>query len=115
MTRQEARLWTRLRLLRAAGHHFRRQVPIAGFVVDFACLRAGLVVELDGGQHSRDLAAHRDRERDRQLAALGFQVLRFWNGEVDGNLDGVLETIVAALPSVADPTPARASRDSALP
>jgi very-short-patch-repair endonuclease len=115
MTRHEVRLWTKLRLLRAGGHHFRRQVPIAGFVVDFACLRACVVVELDGGQHSRDLALRQDRERDRQLAELGFRVLRFWNGEVDGNLVRVLETIAAALPVVANPTPARASRDSALP
>jgi very-short-patch-repair endonuclease len=51
MTPQEAKLWVALRTLRPAGFHFRRQVPIGPYVVDFACLKHRLIVEVDGGQH----------------------------------------------------------------
>jgi len=95
-TPQERKLWQQLRSLRGLGLHFRRQVPVGHFVVDFACLKERIVVELDGGQHSRDGEAARDARRDALLAAMGFQVRRFWNAEVDRNLDGVVETILAA-------------------
>ena len=115
MTRQEARLWVKLRAFRGAGHHIRRQVPIDRYVVDFACIRAKLVIELDGGQHSRDLEAQADRVRDERLGEMGWRVLRFWNSEVDGSIEAVVETIVAALSERLDPTPVRASRDSPSP
>jgi very-short-patch-repair endonuclease len=97
LTAQEAKLWNGLRALRPAGYHFRRQVPIASFVADFACLKHRLVIEIDGGQHNRDDHAAQDRARDVQIARLGYQTLRFWNAEVDQNLDGVIETILAHL------------------
>ncbi|MFL5122488.1 MAG: endonuclease domain-containing protein [Microvirga sp.] len=96
MTPQEVKLWVKLREQRVNGLHFRRQVPIGRCVVDFACLKHRLVVEVDGGQHSFDNAAAVDRSRDLTLSALGFRVQRFWNAEVDANLDGVVETILAA-------------------
>jgi very-short-patch-repair endonuclease len=94
-TPQERRLWLQLRALRPQGLHFRRQVPIDRFVVDFACLRHKLIVELDGGQHNADLHASRDRARDERLGALGFAVLRFWNSDLVADLDSVVETIFA--------------------
>jgi very-short-patch-repair endonuclease len=94
-TPQERKLWRQLRLLRPAGLHFRRQVPIGRYVVDFACLKQRIVVEIDGGQHSFDAYAARDRTRDETLTRLGFRVKRFWNAEVNSNLDGVVETILA--------------------
>ena len=97
MTPQEAKVWLRLRGLRRQGFHFRRQVPIARFVVDFACLKAALVVEIDGGQHGIEANAARDRARDAALAAAGFRVLRFWNADVDADPDAVAETIFARL------------------
>ena len=96
-TAQEQKLWRQLGLLRRAGLHFRRQVPIGAFVVDFACLKQRIVIELDGGQHSADVEAARDARRDVALAEIGFRVLRFWNAEVDGNLEGVVETILASV------------------
>jgi very-short-patch-repair endonuclease len=95
MTPQEVKLWVKLREQRANGLHFRRQVPIGRYVVDFACLKHRLVVEVDGGQHSFDNAVAADRSRDLSLKSLGFRVHRFWNAEVDTNLDGVIETILA--------------------
>jgi very-short-patch-repair endonuclease len=109
MTPQEVKLWVKLRALRPAGFHFRRQVPIAQFVVDFACMRHRLVVEIDGGQHSFDRHVSADRIRDATLHDLGFRVLRFWNGEVDADLDSAVETILARIAAGADPTPVAAA------
>jgi very-short-patch-repair endonuclease len=97
LTPQEAKLWVALRGLRPAGYHFRRQVPILTFVVDFACLKHRVIAEADGSQHGLDDNLAADRLRDEALARLGFVVLRFWNGEIDRNLRGVMDTIVARL------------------
>jgi very-short-patch-repair endonuclease len=73
------------------------QTPAAhpGFIADFACVEARLVIELDGGQHAR--ATEADRLRSDALAAAGCLVLRFWNSDVLRNIDGVLATIADAL------------------
>jgi very-short-patch-repair endonuclease len=93
MTEAEDRLWPRLRDRALAGWKFRRQVPVAGYVADFACWDAQLVVELDGGQHTTEA----DAARTAAITAAGWRVLRFWNNDVLANTDGVLETILAAL------------------
>jgi very-short-patch-repair endonuclease len=113
MTPQEVKLWVKLRALRPAGLHFRRQVPVATFVVDFACLKHRLIVEVDGGQHSYDRHVASDSARDAKLCELGFRILRFWNAEVDADLDSIVETILARL-GPSDPTPRRVA-PSALP
>jgi very-short-patch-repair endonuclease len=82
---------------REQGHHFRRQVPRGPHVLDFACLKSRLIVEVDGAQHGFDARLARDAKRDRLLAYRGFRTLRFWNNEIDQNLDGVVETIWNAL------------------
>jgi very-short-patch-repair endonuclease len=97
MTPHEIRLWSRLRLLRAEGYHFRRQVALEGYIVDFACFGARLIVEVDGGQHGAAEHARRDGKRDARLKAEGFRVLRVWNSDIDDNIDGVMEAIAAAL------------------
>ncbi|MGH6767750.1 MAG: endonuclease domain-containing protein [Xanthobacteraceae bacterium] len=86
-----------------SGTHFRRQVRIRSFIVDFACHSARLVVELDGGQHGLRTAA--DAERTRVIEADGYRVLRFWNNDVLGNIDGVLEEIQRALTTTPTPIP----------
>ena len=90
-TNAEALLWSRLRNRQLTGRKFRRQVPIQGFVVDFACLDSRVIVELDGSQHAE--RAPYDERRTRDLEACGFIVLRFWNIDVLKNLDAVLSTI----------------------
>lgn len=103
MTPQEVKLWVHLRQLKDQGLHFRRQVPREGYIVDFACLRSKLMIEIDGAQHGEPHNTCKDAERDARLAAAGFKVLRFWNNEVNENLRGVIETIY--LEAVArDPT-----------
>jgi hypothetical protein len=58
-----------------------------------ACFKNQLIIEIDGAQHGQPDHLHRDSERDARLSAVGFKVLRFWNNEVNENLDGVVETI----------------------
>ena len=95
MTEVERPLWLQLRAEQVAGYRFRRQVPIGDYVVDFACMKAKLVVELDGGQHAA--AVKSDSRRTQWLESQGFRVLRFWNNAIVEELEGVLETIHAAL------------------
>lgn len=95
LTDAEAVLWHDLRNRKLRGWKFRRQHPIGPYVADFACPGAGVVVELDGGQHAG--ARERDRTRDQALHHAGYTVLRFWNNEVFENLDGVLMRIAEVL------------------
>ena len=97
MTPQEVKLWVRLRAMRPLGHHFRRQSSIPPYVVDFECRRSRLIIEVDGGQHAGGEGQRRDIARDQHLAKCGYQVLRFWNNEIDREIDGVLESILQAL------------------
>ena len=75
-----------LRAKRLCGLKFRRQHPMGNYIVDFACLEASLIVEVDGGQHA-DRQEY-DRERTAWLEGRGFRVLRFWNSEVLTNIEG---------------------------
>ncbi len=95
-TPPERKLWSRLRLIDWRGGHFRRQAPIGPYFADFAHHGLRLIVELDGGQHSLDDAVRRDAIRTAYLEAEGYPVLRFWNAELRDNLEGVLDTILAA-------------------
>ena len=100
MTDAETLLWRRLRGAQIERHRFRRQVPVGPYIVDFACLKARLVVEVDGGQHAGTV--EQDERRTGWLVAQGFRVLRFWNTDVLQETDGVLESIRAA---ILDPPP----------
>ncbi len=93
-TRAEAKLWDRLRLLTI---RIRRQAPVGGYVVDFACLRAKLVIEVDGGVHERTDVALRDIERDAWLTSEGFRVIHIPNARVENDLDAVVTEIEAAI------------------
>ena len=103
-TDAERLLWQRLRHdIALTGTHFRRQVSIGPFIVDFASRKAKLVIELDGGQH--DWEQESDVARTRRIEASGYRVLRFWNNDVIENLDGVLSEIQRTLPPTPDPSP----------
>ena len=93
-TDAETALWNRIRNRQIDGHKFTRQVPILGYICDFVCREKCLVLEVDGGQHSESAA---DAIRDRRLSEEGYRVLRFWNNDVLGNIEGVLTTIQAEL------------------
>ena len=100
-------LWKQLRNRRLDGWKFRRQTPIAGFVVDFCCWEARLSIELDGAQHAAQPLA--DAERRRAIEANGFLEIRFTNDEVRERLHWVLTEIRRAL----DLARAKAPREAA--
>ncbi len=90
MTPAEKILWDELRGNKL-GVHFRRQQIIAGFIVDFYCHKAGLVIELDGSIH--DGQREEDASRDKVLNEMGLKIVRFRNEDVTRNLLYVLKTI----------------------
>lgn len=94
MTEAELKLWNAVRASRMMGLKFRRQLPIAGFIVDFACPSQKIIVELDGSQHGEDHGVARDEARTKTLQTLGWTVLRFWNDDVLKDIDGVCQHIV---------------------
>jgi very-short-patch-repair endonuclease len=120
-TALEEALWRELRAKRLHGAKFRRQVPLEGYVADFVCFEARLVVEVDGPMHARPHRRLQDAERDRVLRAQGFRVLRFDGDIVLSDLPRVITAIREALamsPSPdrlrRPPSPARGEGESAL-
>lgn len=79
----------------ALGAKFRRQHVNDSFVVDFLCIAANLVIEVDGPIHTEQ--AEYDASREEHLRPCGYRVLRFSNDQVERDLPQVLEQIPAAL------------------
>jgi adenine-specific DNA-methyltransferase len=100
-TDAEKRLWRYLRDKQLGGHRFRRQQPIGPYIVDFFCPQIGVVIEIDGGQHSPET----DDNRTRWLEAGGYRVIRFWNNDVLGNPEGVWSALAAMLREYPPPRP----------
>ena len=103
LTEAERLLWKHLRLRQMGNFKFRRQQPIDNFIVDFICFEKRLIVEIDGGHHSEQPV--QDAKRDQYLKEQGFTVLRFWNSEVEKEIEAVKEQILNALHSCSDPPP----------
>ncbi len=93
MTKEELVMWQYLRAHRFLGYKFKRQVLIGDYIVDFLCPDKKLIIELDGGQHNEPNNIINDKKRTIYLENNGYTVLRFWNNEVNNNLNGVLELI----------------------
>ncbi|HEX7850205.1 MAG TPA: DUF559 domain-containing protein [Sphingomonas sp.] len=92
-TEAEEKFWQAVRNRQIDGFKFRFQHSLLPYIADFACLDAMLIVEIDGGQHSQE----RDAARTAFLESEGFEILRFWNNDVLGNLDGVIHVVREAL------------------
>jgi very-short-patch-repair endonuclease len=114
-TPAERKLWANLRNGQLGGFKFTRQEPIGKYYADFACRDRRVILEVDGGQHAESVP---DRQRDNDLAALGYRVIRIWNNDVIGNIAGVLEMLLsepsAIAPAIAphpDPLPASGARE----
>ena len=99
----EKRLWRELRNRQLDGFKFRRQHGIGPYIVDFICIEAGLVVELDGGQHADQVSY--DARRSVLIEAAGYRVVRFWNSDVLENIEGVVERIHELLAGGPSPQP----------
>jgi very-short-patch-repair endonuclease len=111
MTDAEKLLWRHLRMKQFDGYKFRRQHPLGSFIVEFVCLEAGLIVEVDGGEHVEQKDS--DAIRTAWLETKGFRVMRLWNNEVLNNIEGVKQAIMAMLlpPSQpSDETPSHSTK-----
>ncbi|MCK4080694.1 MULTISPECIES: endonuclease domain-containing protein [Acinetobacter] len=92
-TDAEYLMWQILRAKRFMNLKFRRQHVIKPYIVDFYCHEIGLVIELDGSQHGMEDAIEYDAERTKFLEALDLTVVRYWNPDVLGRMDVVLEDL----------------------
>jgi very-short-patch-repair endonuclease len=97
MSPAEARLWAMLRTEPFKALHFRRQMPIGPYYVDFVSVRMKLVIEVDGSQHYEDEAMAYDARRTAMIEALGYRVVRFATTDVLHHLDGVHMLLLAAI------------------
>ncbi|MBT3180259.1 MAG: endonuclease domain-containing protein [Candidatus Marinimicrobia bacterium] len=89
----ELKLWQYLKETKMDGYKFRRQVSIDNYVVDFCCLDLKLVIELDGSGHLHPKQQMIDKGRSNDLESWGYTLIRFFNNEIDDNLNEVLEII----------------------
>ena len=97
MTKQERILWQFLRKKSINGLKFRRQYPIGNYIVDFICNAKKLIIEIDGGQHNEDKNIIYDKERTKYLETKGYKVIRFWNHDIDNNIESVYQEILKHL------------------
>ena len=105
MTDAERQLWQQLRGdIASASTHFRRQVAIGPYVVDFCCYAKRVVVEVDGPVHARPSQQDSDRERDIYLRGQGYRIVRVTNQEVSLHMPSVLRRIATVL-DASTPTP----------
>jgi very-short-patch-repair endonuclease len=96
-TEQERKLWAHLRAKRCGGFKFRRQHRIGPYFADFCCVAQHRIIELDGSQHAEPQEERKDGLRTAYLNQQGYRVLRFWNEEINNELEGVLQAVYTAL------------------
>ena len=108
-TPAETQLWQCLRNRQLSGYKFRRQYPVGEYIADFACITAGLIIELDGNHHADQEQRAYDDVRTLFLQTAGFRILRFWNNQILDDLPTVLQTIEHSLRS-----PSPVSRERGL-
>jgi very-short-patch-repair endonuclease len=94
LTPAENELWYRLNNNRLGNIHFRRQHAIGPYIVDFCAAQRKLIIEIDGSQHNEQ--KEYDAERTAFLNQKGYRVIRFWNHEIENNIETVLEAILQA-------------------
>jgi len=93
-TPSEVKLWQALRDRGIGNLKFRRQHRIGNYIVDFCCREKKLVIEVDGGHHNDPQFQLMDEQRQKFIERQGFKVVRFWNDDINGNLEGVVEAIL---------------------
>lgn len=90
MAVQEIKIWQYLKNRQIDGVKFRRQFILGKYICDFVSLENKIVIEIDGSQH---IESNSDLQRDEFLKSIGFKVLRFWNNDIDNNIEGVISKI----------------------
>jgi very-short-patch-repair endonuclease len=93
-TPEEAVLWGKVRN-NQLGFKIKRQYSVGPYVLDFYCPSRKLAIEIDGSQHTKE--KEYDKERSKCLSVFGIKVIRFWNNEINANMDKVISKIISEL------------------
>lgn len=93
MTTQERKIWNILRNRQFHGYRFLRQFVVDNYIVDFICHETKFIIEIDGGQHNDTQNISYDTKRTEFLESKGYKIIRFWNNEIDENMDGVYQKL----------------------
>ena len=93
-TLPEQIFWHKIRARRFSNYKFRRQVQIGNYIVDFVCRKKKIIIEIDGGQHNTPEEIIYDKKRTEFLNSRGYKVIRFWNSDIDKNIDGVYKVLL---------------------
>ena len=93
MTAQECKLWQLIRNRQFHGLRFLRQYIIGKYIADFVCREKKIIIELDGGQHNEEQNIILDTERTKYLKSKGYLVIRFWNNDIDHNIEDVYQKL----------------------
>lgn len=88
MTAQERALWRIIRNRQFHGFRFLRQYVIGNYIVDFVCREKRIIIEIDGGQHNEENNLIYDKKRTEYLENKKYKVIRFWNNDIDNNIEG---------------------------
>lgn len=96
-TLQEQIMWKLLRNRQLSNYKFRRQYVIGKYIVDFVCREKKLIIEIDGGQHNEQKNIEYDKERTEFFEHEGYRVIRFWNNDINKNLEGIYKKILESL------------------
>jgi len=91
-TSQEKTFWSIVKNRQFFGYRFLRQYCIGNYIVDFICKEKKIVIEIDGSQHTE--FADYDNERTQYLNSLGYKIVRFWNNEIDNDIEGVYSKMI---------------------
>ncbi len=97
MPKAEHRLWYFLRNKQLDGYRFRRQHPVGKYITDFACVRAKLIIEVDGATHGEVPEIQYDAARTEFLKSQGWRIARYGNEEIYKNIEDVLDDIYVHL------------------
>ena len=110
MTPQELKIWNFIRK-EQLGIKFRRQHPIDNkYIADFACPEQKIIIEIDGSQH---IESTNDKYRTFYIENIGYRIVRFYNNEVDTNIDGCIEflkSVINAPPTACGDFPLKGGR-----
>ena len=104
-TPQEKTLWNLLRNHKINKLKFKRQYPIGNYIVDFICPEIQLIIEVDGGQHNETNNIEYDKNRTEYLSSRCYTIIRFWNNEIDNNIEGVYKKILNVINDLQNPLP----------
>ena len=93
MTSQERKLWNVIKNKQFYGYKFLRQYIIGEYIADFVCREEKIIIEIDDGQHNQDENIEYDKKRTEFLENLGYRVVRFWNNDIDNDMEGIYQKL----------------------